>query len=424
MLELFTQYIVALVNLTAEMAPYLLLGFFIAGVLHVYLPKQTLNKLFAKRNLKSVIYASLMGIPLPLCSCGVIPTGISLHREGASKGATVSFLISTPQTGVDSIMVTYSLLGLPFAIARPIIALITGVAGGYFVNRSEGENKPEIEFDQSTEAETPTLPKGNPLYRIWNYAFDEFLGDIADWLLIGLALAGLISVAIPVDFFESVYMGNELISMFIVLVVSIPFYVCATGSVPIAAVLLMKGLNPGAVLVFLMAGPATNMATMTVISKALGKRTLLIYIASLVIGSLLFGLGINHLFPKDFFVPDVSEPMHDHGSTWPWIERLSALFLALVLLKYYFIKMLGFFKKKQSARKKSNQELIIEVQGMTCENCASRVESSLLQLDHVNESSVDLASGKVVLKGNGMNETELRNSVESAGYVFNKVVEE
>ena len=364
-MEILYQYIDALVSLSREMAPFLLLGFFIAGILHVYVPAGAFNKWFGKRNLKSVIYASLMGIPLPLCSCGVIPTGISIYKEGASKGATVSFLISTPQTGVDSIMVTYSLLGLPFAIARPFIALITGVLGGWFVNKTEDEEEIIKRNDPTEEVNIKSEIEGSKVRRIWSYAFDEFLGDIADWLIIGLLLAGVIAVLIPEEFFESVYLKNEFSSMLIVLVASIPFYVCATGSVPIAAALLMKGLNPGAVLVFLMAGPATNMATMTVISKTLGKKTLFIYIGALVFGSIAFGLAINHLFPRNLFSAISTSAAHHSNGLWSWVEWISVLFLTLILIRFYSMKFMNFLRKRKGEKQTSSQNMVIDVTGMT-----------------------------------------------------------
>ena len=423
-MELLIQFLNALISLAREMAPYLLLGFIVAGILHVYVPEGAFNKWFGNKNLKSVVYAALMGIPLPLCSCGVIPTGISIYKEGASKGATVSFLISTPQTGVDSIMVTYSLLGFPFALARPFIALVTGVLGGWVVNKTD-DDESTIKKNESNHADkAPSMKREHSLKRIWSYAFDEFLGDIADWLLIGLLLAGVISVIIPEDFFKSVYLKNELSSMLIVLVASIPFYVCATGSVPIAAALLMKGLNPGAVLVFLMAGPATNMATMTVISKTLGKKTLIIYIGSLVVGSIVFGLLINHLFPKSFFNAISVSNGHHAGSIWIWVEWISVLFLSLILIRFYSMKFMNFLRKQKGEKSVSTQELTIGVTGMTCENCAARVEASLLQLDTVNESKVNLQNGTVQIKGNNIVVEELKSSVEKVGYGFSKLIEE
>lgn len=404
-----------------EMAPYLLLGFFVAGVMHVYLPQGTFNKWFGKKNLKSVIMASLMGIPLPLCSCGVIPTGISLYKDGASKGSSVSFLISTPQTGVDSIMVTYSLLGLPFAIIRPIIALITGVFGGMLENMTDRkEQTTEVKPFHSSSAKS-SEGKKSPV-EVIKYAFGEFLEDITDWLLIGLLLAGVISVLIPEDFFNSIYFKNEFLSMLIVLIASIPFYVCATGSVPIAAALLLKGLNPGAVLVFLMAGPATNIATMTVISKAMGRKTMLVYLSSIILGSLVFGLMINTLFPSDFFNISVIHVDHHNNSLMWWVKILSVVFLGLLMLRIYVLKFNRWMNRKKGQKLESNQTMTIEVHGMSCENCKMKVESNLIELDQINESNADLSQKTIELKGNKIDLEKVKAAVENSGYKFEKLV--
>ncbi len=419
-MNLLMEYLNALFSLTREMAPYLLFGFIIAGILHVYVPRGAFTKYFGKRNLKSILYASLMGIPLPLCSCGVIPTGISLYKEGASKGATLSFLISTPQTGVDSIMVTYSLLGLPFAIVRPFIALVNGVIGGVASNVLDQTEESHSFHDSLADEKARD---GNKLKRILNYSFDELFNDIGDWLFIGLALAAVIAVLIPEEFFQSAVMSNEIASMLIVLLASIPFYVCATGSVPIAAVLLMKGLNPGAVLVFLMAGPATNIATITVIAKTLGKKTFAIYLGSIVLTSFVFGLLLNRLFPPDFFTVSAGAG-HDHGNSfWSWIENISTAIFIFFLLRSFYLKMMNWRKKRQGAKTESDQTLNIEVVGMTCNNCAAKVESVLLDLPEVNQSAVNLEEKKVELKGHNIDLKKVKERVEGAGYVYNDVVE-
>lgn len=412
-------YLEALFSLTKEMAPYLLLGFLIAGLLHVYVPRGAFTKYFGKNNLKSVIYASMMGIPLPLCSCGVIPTGISFYKDGASKGATVSFLISTPQTGVDSIMVTYSLLGLPFAIIRPIIALITSIAGGFWVNQADSKSDTQSFVDSELENESHS----KSLISVFKYAFDEFLEDIADWLVIGLVLAGLIAVLVPADFFQSAMFQNELLAMSLVLIASIPFYVCATGSVPIAAVLLMKGLNPGAVLVFLMAGPATNIATITVIAKSLGKKTLTIYLTSIILGSFLFGLAINHLFPSSFFVI-TSDVLHQHGGGLMGIvEWISVVLFVIFILRIYLVKLNRYIIKRKGKSRMSEESLKIEVSGMSCQNCAVKVESVLMGLNSINESHANFSENYVELKGNNINLDEVKTSIENAGYTFKEKIE-
>ena len=207
MLNWIVKYIEEFVDLSLEMAPWLLLGFIFAGLLHVYMPKGSIQKYMGGKNLKSVIYASLLGIPLPLCSCGVIPTGIAFNKEGASKGATVSFLISTPQTGVDSILATFSLLGLPFAILRPIVAFFSGILGGAITNsvtKNDNKNQPNVTSSQKSEE----IIQNGKFKTMLKYAFHDFLMDIAKWLVLGLAIAALIAVILPDDFFTS-YLHNE-----------------------------------------------------------------------------------------------------------------------------------------------------------------------------------------------------------------------
>lgn len=290
-MNVITDYIQDFFKILNEMSPYLLLGFLFAGLLHVFFPKRRINGLLGEKNSRSVINAALLGVPLPLCSCGVIPTGVSFYKNGASKGSSISFLISTPQTGIDSIMVTYSLLGLPFAIIRPVIALITGFFGGFLTNLTDketAEDKISNSLKANNEQQKDTT-SNNPVIKLFRYAFVDFLQDISKWLVIGLLIAAVISVIVPDDFFAK-HLGNGYWDMLIILLVSIPIYVCATASVPIAAILILKGISPGAALVFLMAGPATNAATITIINKVFGKKTLFVYLFSIITGALLFGI--------------------------------------------------------------------------------------------------------------------------------------
>ena len=261
-------------RLLGEMSPYLLLGFLLAGLMHEFVPSGLYRKYLGGRNLRSVIWAALLGVPLPLCSCGVIPTAMALRREGASKGATVSFLIATPQTGVDSIVATYSLMGLPFALVRPVVAFITAIFGGALVTAFEQPD--EILIARKTTPADEHQEKEPLLHRLREaveYGFIEMMEDIGKWLIVGLVVAGLITALVP-DAWFTAFRDNSLLSILFVLVFAIPMYLCATGSIPIAVALMMKGLTPGAGLVLLMAGPASNMASILVIRKVLGNRTL------------------------------------------------------------------------------------------------------------------------------------------------------
>lgn len=416
-IDFLYNYITALWELTLEMSPYLLLGFLIAGVLYVYFPKEKVTRYLGKNNFKSTLNAALIGIPLPLCSCGVIPTGISFYKNGASKGSSVSFLISTPQTGVDSILATYSLLGLPFAIIRPIIALVTGVFGGLITNSVE---KHELVNTPKISDNGKALHSGkSKLNTMLHYAFVEFLQDISKWLVIGLLLAALMAVLIPDDFFTN-YLANEYLSMFIVLLASIPLYVCATGSVPIAAVLLMKGLSPGAAIVFLMAGPATNAATMTVIGKVMGKKTLFSYMASIIGGALFFGILVNELLPREWFTDHMMHIHDGHGSHLipQWLAVASSILLILLIINGYVQKYL--IKKKMNLAEINNDmtEKTVKVSGMTCNHCKANVHNNLSAIAGIENIEIDLESGKVKMTGEDIDLEVVKSKVESIGYQY------
>ena len=323
--------------------PYLLLGFAIAGLIKAVVPESWIFKHIGKDNFRSVFVASCCGVPIPLCSCSVIPTAISLKRSGASKGATTSFLISTPETGVDSIGVTYALMDPLMTIVRPLAALLTALGAGQLVNvlvrrgldddpvdsslglegsggdecceepgsgEGEGHGHEEghghghghgheegdghghgHEHDHEHEHES----RGGVLRRAWSYAFGTLLDDLTPWFILGFLVSGLIAVLVPDDFFGGTLTPGWM-TMGLMLVIGVPMYICATASTPVAAALVAKGLDPGAALVLLLAGPATNIATVLVVKQFLGKRVLGVYLASIAFFSLLFGWTVNQLY--------------------------------------------------------------------------------------------------------------------------------
>jgi uncharacterized protein len=415
-----SQYFTELVSLTNEMSPYLLFGFLFAGILKVYFPKRLLVKYMGQSNALSSLNSSILGVPMPLCSCGVLPTAISLYRNGASRGSTNSFLISTPQTGVDSILVTYSMLGLPFAIIRPFVALITGFLGGVFTNyfvRDAGRN--HVPTADETEEKTPRT-----LFYMLRYAFVDFLQDISKWLIIGLLLAALIAVILPDDFFTS-YVSNDFVGMLIILVASIPLYVCATASVPIAAVLLLKGLSPGAILVFLMAGPATNAASLTVLGKTMGRKTTMIYLITIVAGALVFGSLIN-LMPANWFdiLSHQGHHNHEHGGLIPlWLQIASSILLVLLVINGYIQKY--FFKKtihNMNTNDLSKNFITVKVSGMTCNHCKNNVETNLKKLSEVEDAVADIVASQVAIKGNNLDLEQIKTTVVELGYSYEGVL--
>jgi uncharacterized membrane protein YraQ (UPF0718 family)/copper chaperone CopZ len=412
-------YIEKLVALVLDMAPWLMFGFLIAGILHVFFPEGKINRLLGRSNIRSVIRATLIGIPLPLCSCGVIPTGVSIYRNGASKGASVSFLISTPQTGVDSIAVTYSMLGLPFAVIRPIAALLTGIFGGVVTNRLQPVNG--VTRGISEKPGTTKQNRKKILRGILHYAYIEFMADIAKWLVIGLLVAALIAVFVPDDFFAT-YIHSDLLGMLIILAASVPVYICATSSVPIAAVLIMKGISPGAALVFLMAGPATNAATIAVIGKSMGRKTLIIYLTSIISGALLSGIFINSFLPREWFLngmPLVTTG-HQHGFVPYWLQVISALLITGFLLKYFLTKLVSNFKsrKQQEDQKADMSEIKVFVRGMSCNHCKMSVENNLKKLDGIENIVADVDKQVVTMTGENIDLERVKNVVEGIGYVY------
>lgn len=300
---MFVSVIKEIIYIFNESAIYILFGFLIAGVLKITIPSERVFKHLGEKNLGSVVLASLVGIPLPLCSCAVLPTAISLRRQGASRGATISFLISTPETGVDSISITYALIDPFMTVFRPISALITAITAGLFANLAD--NKKSINIaeirdadagcsEESCSCETAGAAKKGKMAALFHYAFVELLDDIVFWLIIGIVIAGVISALVPENFFENYLTG--ITSMLVMLLAGVPIYMCAASSTPIAAALILKGLNPGAALVFLLAGPATNAGTMAAVGKFLGRKMMIIYLATIAGAGIILGFVLNALY--------------------------------------------------------------------------------------------------------------------------------
>ncbi|MCH2102865.1 MAG: SO_0444 family Cu/Zn efflux transporter [Planctomycetes bacterium] len=289
-----------------QMAPWLLGGFFIAGVLSQVLDTERIGRWLGKGGVKSVVGAALVGAPLPLCSCSVLPVATSLRKEGASRGATSAFLISTPETGVDSVSVTWGLLGPFMAITRFLSSIITAIVTGLAVNFTPEDKEPapealpsccmhpEEEPAPKSCCETEAAAAKGPgfLARVFRYAYVDMMDDLAETLLLGLALAALAAALLPAEVLDSAVMSGPG-AYFLMLIIGVPLYVCASASTPIAAALIAKGLSPGAALVFLLAGPATNLATVAVLKKALGSTAAVVHLATLALMTLTFGFLVD-----------------------------------------------------------------------------------------------------------------------------------
>ena len=412
------------IDLVTEMSPYLLLGFLLAGLMHAFIPGTIYSKYLAKPNMRSVVLAALFGIPLPLCSCGVLPTAMSLRREGASKGAAVSFLIATPQTGVDSIIATFSLMGLPFAIIRPIAALATAIFGGKMVNVIEGDEGAG-KFDSTNEQahddlcgdsccgghdKVPTSFVGKVIEAL-RYAYIDMMESVGKWLVVGLIVAGLITIFVPDSYFE-IFKDNSFTSMLLVLCISIPMYLCATGSIPIAVALMMKGLTPGAALVLLMAGPACSVASVLVVSKVLGRRTLTAYLFSIISGAIGFGLVTDYLLPRAWFMSHLvaNDACCEEESS---LFATSCTILLFLLLANAFIRRR--FRSKANINSKNTMKQTFVIKGMSCNHCRMSAEKAILSVKGVTSASVDLGSKQAVVEGDFSPE-DVCKAVEETGF--------
>jgi len=409
-------------QLLGRMSPYLLFGFFFAGILRVFSSSEKVARHLGEGRVSSVIKAALFGIPLPLCSCGVIPTAISLRRQGANKGATLSFLISTPTTGVDSILATYSLLGPLFAIYRVVASFLAGVFCGLLGNFSLKETPQPLDVASTCDLCDVNEPHLHSILDkirfMFHYAFVELLEGIGRWLLLGILIGGVITYLIPQEFIEN-YLGSGWQAMIVMLVVGIPIYVCATGSIPIVASLMFKGMSPGAGMVFLLAGPATNAATITVLAKELGKKAVALYLISISITSILLGTLLNLIweifaFQRSFLVAMSKEILPR------WMEMGSALVL-LGLIALGFAKgKLWMLRKREDTNAeelKGTKEVVLEVPDMTCQHCVRSIEGALNGVKGIKQAEVTLKNKIVkVLFEEKVDQEGIIKAINSAGY--------
>jgi uncharacterized protein len=345
-MEFLLEWWAAIWGILAESGPWLLLGFLIAGILKIFIPQDKVFRHFGQNNFRSVLKASLFGAPLPLCSCSVIPTAAGLRDAGASKGATTAFLIATPETGVDSIGITWALFDPLMTVLRPLAAVITAVISGTMVNRlvlaeadnkgveqdAQPEAKPECCMSQQTAAANLAAkpPLRHQLLASLRFSFGKLMADLTPWFLLGFLLSGLITVIVPENFFgETIPSG--FLAMLMMLVLSMPMYICATASTPVAAALVLKGLDPGAALVLLLAGPATNITTMLVVRNFLGTAVLRVYLIVLVVVSLTLGWLVNLLYAT--MKVDLSSVIpHVHTMDHGWVATAGGLILSGLLL--------------------------------------------------------------------------------------------
>jgi len=304
---------------TVQMAPYLLFGFLMAGVLSVLISRDYVRRHLGGRGWLASVKAAVVGVPMPICSCGVIPLAASLRKHGASRGATASFLASTPQTGIDSLMVTYALLGWVFAVFRAVVAFLSGIICGTAV---EAVSQKETQTDAPGEDECCQPNQQPAILRMLKYGFISLPRDIGKAMVLGIVVSGIISGLVPDNFFAD-KLGGSPIAMLLMLVIGIPLYVCSTASVPIALAFIKAGLSPGAALVFLITGPATNAATLTTLWQIIGKKQLAVFLSVLVACALLAGWLMNQFSPALGVAEQVChEAVHSSLLDYGWAALL------------------------------------------------------------------------------------------------------
>jgi uncharacterized membrane protein YraQ (UPF0718 family)/copper chaperone CopZ len=417
LLTVLLDIVQAIWAVTADMAAWLLLGFLVAGFLSVFIDPAWLERHLGGRGLGPVFRASLFGVPLPLCSCGVIPVAASLRSHGASKPATTAFLLSTPQTGVDSIAITYTMLGPLFALFRPLMALVTGILGGGLV-QAFGEGK-----EHSLQ---PALPRsemprgvGARLARALDYGLVTLPGDIGKALLLGVLIAGLLAALIPEGFLEP-YLGRGALSVALMMVVGIPLYVCATASVPLAAGFIALGATPGAALAFLIAGPATNAATITTIGRVLGRRTTAIYLLTVGLSAWGGGMLLDLLMGwARTSLPALSSHVHQHHGEG-WFDHLAAVVLVVVMTRSWWLQ-----RRRSSccaseegdcSLSDASEIMELNISGMNCSHCSGSVERALAEMEGVHRVEVLLDEGRALVRGLNLDGDALVAAVDKLGF--------
>jgi uncharacterized membrane protein YraQ (UPF0718 family)/copper chaperone CopZ len=415
-LKLFENVINETVRLFVEISPYLILGFFFAGLLHVLLGEKYIKKHFAGKGVLSVVKAAIFGIPLPVCSCAVIPVAESLRRDGASKSATLSFLVSTPSSGVDSIFATYALMGPVYAVFRPIASFFSGILAGMVAHWQERKEGPGLSAASTADADVQDQNKNEQkktFKEAFVYGFRVIPSEIAKWLIIGVVIGGAISALVPADF-GARYLHSPLLSYVVILLISIPIYVCATGSIPIAASLIAKGVLPGAALAFLIAGPATNSVTVSFLFKRIGAKITALYIFSIVVVSVATGLLFDWIWQSmKMNVGFITEG----GAHLPhMIKFISAIVLLIIFVtgKYDFSKFFARFRT-DSGEKMSQNVFKIKVPDMTCQHCKMKIGNALQSVPEIQSVSIDLNTKEVVVES-ALDRNLVLEKIKQEGY--------
>jgi hypothetical protein len=391
-------------SVVLALGPWMLLGAAIAGVLHVVLPAD-----FARRRLRGpggVVTAVAIGVPLPLCSCGVIPAALGLRKDGASRGAAIGFLVSTPQTGVDSILVSGTMLGWPFALWKVGSALVTGLVAGAWVEATD-DGAGDEPAPEATSTPRPGGIRGALAHAV------EIIRNIWREIVIGILVSAAIGAWVPPASLAAIAELPLVLVLLATLAIAVPLYVCATASVPIAAALVAGGFPPAAALVFLMGGPATNVATIGAVGRAFGRRALAIYLVTILGGSLVLAYVFDAVLGT---AGQAAVAAHIHGES-SWIEVVTASVLVALLGSFAIADVRRWLGRRAmaGARAMAVPEIELGVVGMNCQGCVAHLESTLVAEPGVTAAVVTLEPGRAVVRGT-VDEARVRELVRAAGF--------
>ena len=412
------KYLEMLLSLTAEMAPYLLLGFILAGITHAFFPRDWIKTHLGGNGFMQSLKASLFGVPLPVCSCGIIPLAKELKKTGASNAGVAAFLASTPQTGVDSVVATGGLMGWFFAGIRVVVAFVSGVFTGTLIGAVD--KKGTVVSDQPTEKKAGER-QSKSIFHILRYALIELPGDIRGSLTLGLLIAAAISVFLP-QFTEYTSSENVWISYVAVLALAVPLYVCSTGSIPIAIALITAGFTPGAALVFLIAGPATNIVTLVTMTEIIGWKNTILYLLSVIGISLVSAVLID----SSLVTLNVQSHLgHIHENQISWFQW----FCAAVLVVSLFYSLLSGYTRRLVKRISAQDKDIdwkgyeLSVKGIGCKKCAAKITGIIEGLEHHRNVEVDIEGGLVRFEAEKLESEEISAKLLAEGYTVLKASE-
>jgi len=412
------EFLLQFLVLTQQMAPYLFLGFLAAGLLHVFVPQRWIFAQLGERSAWAVVKGALLGAPLPLCSCGVLPVAASLRKSGASPPAVLSFLIATPVTGVDSMLATYALMGGFLAVVRPVASVALALSAGLALLLFGGRDEATASGGNGGQEERPVGSIPGRLVAAVRYGLGELFSGIAGPMLLGLAVGAAISAFVPADLVTRLGVTG-LASYVLMVVIGTPLYVCATGSIPIAAALMCKGLSPGAALAFLLAGPATNTVAIAVSRSLVGRRGTVIYLACIVVGSILLAAGTDALASLlGYSWQAAGSHHHQHEGDGPGLLFQVAGYLLLGLSAWHLAApRVTAWRLARRKRIPVAARVTLSVPKASCQKCAATITSALTSQPSVLSVEVDLQSKLVKVDVGGTVEADrLVEVLARAGY--------